>query len=57
MANLQLQQKHNLSSMRKLALGTWRTTYDPSVYGSMTIRMDAAMEAKTIGKQQNAHFF
>ena len=44
MANLQLQQKHNLSSMRKLALGTWRTTYDPSVYGSMTIRMDAAME-------------
>ena len=40
MPNLILQPKLKLSSMRKLAIGTWRTTYDPSVYGSMSLNMD-----------------
>ncbi len=40
MPNLILRPKQNLSSMRKLAIGTWRTTYDPSVYGSMSLQMD-----------------
>ncbi len=43
MPNLELTQKRDLSSFRKIALGTWRTAYDPSVYGSMDLRMDAAM--------------
>lgn len=30
--------------MRKLAIGTWRTTYDPSVYGSMSLRMDKTLD-------------
>jgi pyruvate dehydrogenase E2 component (dihydrolipoamide acetyltransferase) len=29
--------------MRRLALGTWRTAKDPSVYSSMTIRMEPAL--------------
>ena len=44
MPNLILQPKQKLSSMRKLAIGTWRTTYDPSVYGSMSLRMDKTLE-------------
>jgi pyruvate/2-oxoglutarate dehydrogenase complex dihydrolipoamide acyltransferase (E2) component len=41
--NLILRPKTKLSSMRKLAIGTWRTTYDPSVYGSMSLRMDKTL--------------
>ncbi len=43
MPNLELVPKRDLSSFRKIALGTWRTAYDPSVYGTMTVRMDEAM--------------
>ena len=43
MPNLQLQKKTNLSSFRKIAIGTWKTAYDPSVYGSLTLPMDRAM--------------
>src|SRR5262249_44941254 len=32
-----------LSTFRKIALGTWRTTADPSVYGSLTLRMNEAL--------------
>ena len=42
MANLALR-RARLSPFRKIALGTWRTTYDPSVYGSMELRMDGAL--------------
>jgi pyruvate/2-oxoglutarate dehydrogenase complex dihydrolipoamide acyltransferase (E2) component len=42
MPNLDLRRKDDLSSFRKIALGTWQTTYDPSVYGSLELRMDAA---------------
>ena len=44
MPNLDLEPKRNLSSFRRIAIGTWKTTYDPSVYGTMTLRMDKAMD-------------
>ena len=31
-----------MSAFRKMALGTWHTTRDPSVYGALTLRMDQA---------------
>jgi pyruvate/2-oxoglutarate dehydrogenase complex dihydrolipoamide acyltransferase (E2) component len=43
MPNLELAPKKDLSSFRKIAIGTWRTAYDPSVYGTLELRMDAAM--------------
>ena len=43
MANLELEPIRGLSTFRRLALGTWRTAYDPSVYGSLTLRMDPAL--------------
>ncbi len=43
MPNLELERKGELSSFRKIAIGTWQTTYDPSVYGTMELRMDEAM--------------
>ncbi len=44
MPNLDLELKTNLSSFRRIAIGTWRTTYDPSVYGGMKLPMDKAMQ-------------
>jgi pyruvate dehydrogenase E2 component (dihydrolipoamide acetyltransferase) len=32
-----------LSSFRKIALGTWQTAYDPSIYGTLVLRMDRAI--------------
>jgi len=43
MPNLELRRKDDLSSFRKIAIGSWETTYDPSVYGSLEFRMDDAM--------------
>jgi pyruvate dehydrogenase E2 component (dihydrolipoamide acetyltransferase) len=43
MPNLELSRKDDLSSFRKIAIGTWQTAYDPSVYGSLELRMDAAL--------------
>ena len=43
MANLDLVRKDDVSSFRKIAIGTWRDAYDPSVYGTMELRMDEAM--------------
>jgi pyruvate dehydrogenase E2 component (dihydrolipoamide acetyltransferase) len=43
MANVELVRKRDLSSFRKIAIGTWRTAGDPSVYGTIQLRMDAAM--------------
>lgn len=42
MPNLDLVPKRDLSSFRRIAIGTWKTSYDPSVYGSMTLRMEQA---------------
>jgi pyruvate/2-oxoglutarate dehydrogenase complex dihydrolipoamide acyltransferase (E2) component len=43
MAHLELIPKKNISSFRKLAIGSWKTAYDPTVYGTMTLRMDKAL--------------
>ncbi len=43
MPNLELVKKKDVSSFRKIALGTWANAYDPSVYGTMELRMDDAM--------------
>lgn len=43
MPNLDLVRKDDVSSFRKVAIGTWRTAYDPSVYGTIELRMDEAM--------------
>ena len=40
MPNLALTPKENLSSFRRIAIGTWRTTYDPTVYGTLALRGD-----------------
>ncbi len=44
MPNIELHPAKPVSTFRRLALGTWLTTYDPSVYGSMNVPMDAAMD-------------
>jgi pyruvate/2-oxoglutarate dehydrogenase complex dihydrolipoamide acyltransferase (E2) component len=44
MPNIELQKKKDVSLFRKVAIGTWRTAYDPSVYGTIELRMDAAMD-------------
>ncbi len=35
--------KRDLSSFRMIAIGTWKTAKDPSVYGSMDLEMDEAL--------------
>jgi pyruvate dehydrogenase E2 component (dihydrolipoamide acetyltransferase) len=44
MAHLDLFEKKDVSSFRKIAIGSWRTAYDPTVYGTLCVRMDKAME-------------
>src|SRR5438128_1979246 len=43
MGNLRLRRKRNLSPFRKVAMGTWGQPGDPSVYGTMTLRMEPAL--------------
>ena len=43
MPQLKLTLKREVASFRKLAIGTWHTAYDPTVYGSLQIRMDKAL--------------
>jgi pyruvate/2-oxoglutarate dehydrogenase complex dihydrolipoamide acyltransferase (E2) component len=42
--NLVLIRKKRMSAFRKIALGTWSTVGDPSVYGTIELRMDRALE-------------
>jgi pyruvate dehydrogenase E2 component (dihydrolipoamide acetyltransferase) len=44
MPNLRLRKKERLSSFRKIAIGTWSTAYDPSVYGAIHLRADKALD-------------
>lgn len=44
MPNLALLKKTDVSAFRKIALGTWRTAYDPSIYGTVILRMDKALD-------------
>jgi pyruvate/2-oxoglutarate dehydrogenase complex dihydrolipoamide acyltransferase (E2) component len=41
--NLTLTPKQDLSSFRKIAIGTWTTAKDPSVYGSVELEMDETL--------------
>ncbi len=43
MPNVELEPPRRAPIFRKIALGTWRTTYDPQVYGSLTLRMEPAL--------------
>lgn len=43
MPNLALKKKKDLSPFRKIAIGSWQTAYDPSVYGTMMLRMEEAL--------------
>jgi len=43
MAHLELVPKTHVSSFRKLSIGSWETAYDPTVYGTLTVRMDGAL--------------
>jgi 2-oxoacid dehydrogenases acyltransferase (catalytic domain) len=43
MANIELAGRARLTPFRHISLGTWRTAYDPSIYGSLSVRMDEAM--------------
>ncbi|NCG20516.1 MAG: 2-oxo acid dehydrogenase [Rhodobacterales bacterium] len=44
MPNIELHAKKKVSSFRMIAMGTWQTAKDPSVYGSMDLPMDKAMD-------------
>ena len=44
MPNLELVRKKNLSTFRRIAIGTWKTSYDPSVYGTLEVPMENAVE-------------
>lgn len=43
MGHLELTKKEDVSSFRKLAIGTWTTAYDPTVYGTLSVRMEKAL--------------
>lgn len=40
MPNVILKRKSHVSPFRKVAIGTWQTTYDPSIYGTLRVRAD-----------------
>lgn len=52
MAHLELIPKDNISSFRKLAIGSWKTAYDPTVYGTMTLRMEKALAYIEVFRQK-----
>ncbi|MFI5289592.1 MAG: 2-oxo acid dehydrogenase subunit E2, partial [Polyangia bacterium] len=43
MPNLELSRKDDVAAFRKVAIGTWQSAYDPSVYGTLELRMDEAL--------------
>jgi pyruvate/2-oxoglutarate dehydrogenase complex dihydrolipoamide acyltransferase (E2) component len=42
MPNVPLHPPKRVSPFRKVAIGTWTTTYDPQVYGTLGVRMEKA---------------
>ncbi len=44
MGNVICQKKKGISAFRKIAIGTWQTAYDPSIYGTLRLRMDKALD-------------
>jgi pyruvate/2-oxoglutarate dehydrogenase complex dihydrolipoamide acyltransferase (E2) component len=43
MPNVALERKRDLSSFRMIAIGTWRTVKDPTVYGAIALEMDETL--------------
>jgi pyruvate dehydrogenase E2 component (dihydrolipoamide acetyltransferase) len=43
MPNVELHPLKPTPAFRKIAVGTWATTYDPQVYGTLTLRMERAL--------------
>jgi len=41
--HLELVPQRSVSSFRKLAIGSWRTGHDPTVYGTLTVQVDGAL--------------
>lgn len=44
MGNVELAGKARITPFRKVALGTWQTSYDPSIYGTLRLRVDSVMD-------------
>jgi pyruvate/2-oxoglutarate dehydrogenase complex dihydrolipoamide acyltransferase (E2) component len=44
LAHLELVKKTDVASFRKIAIGTWTTAYDPTVYGTLKVRMEKALQ-------------
>jgi pyruvate/2-oxoglutarate dehydrogenase complex dihydrolipoamide acyltransferase (E2) component len=44
MPNLELERQTDVTTFRKIALGSWRDAYDPSVYGTIEVEMDRALD-------------
>jgi pyruvate dehydrogenase E2 component (dihydrolipoamide acetyltransferase) len=44
MPNVELESPKPSSAFRKIAIGTWATSYDPQVYGTLTVRMERALQ-------------
>jgi pyruvate dehydrogenase E2 component (dihydrolipoamide acetyltransferase) len=43
MGNVSLERKKDLSTFRRIAIGTWATPHEAQVYGTLEVRMDRAM--------------
>jgi pyruvate/2-oxoglutarate dehydrogenase complex dihydrolipoamide acyltransferase (E2) component len=43
MPNVALERKREVSSFRMIAMGTWRTAKDPTVYGSIALEVDETL--------------
>jgi hypothetical protein len=43
MPNIEIRPKKDVSSFRRIAIGTWRTAYDPSVYGNLVLNVGEAL--------------
>lgn len=44
MSNVPVHPLQHVSSFRRIAIGSWQTAYDPSVYGTIEVRMERALE-------------
>lgn len=53
MANIELRPKKDMSSFRMIALGTWKTAKDPSIYGSLELPMDEALAYLAAYREQH----
>jgi pyruvate dehydrogenase E2 component (dihydrolipoamide acetyltransferase) len=44
MPNIKLHAPKPTPTFRKIAIGTWRTSFDPQVYGTLSLRMEPALK-------------